>query len=145
MAAGSAWTQVTTTTCGGDGSWATSVQLPASGKVRAVFAGDATRPRLESAPVTVKVVPSMSLTSDKRRAKAGTSFAISGTLAPSQPRVQCLLERQVGNRWVTVQRKRINVRGGRYATKVRPKRAGLYRVSIIADGVTRRRTLRAIH
>ena len=145
MAGGSAWTQVTTTTCGGDGSWATSVQLPASGQVRAVFAGDATRPRLESAPVTVKVVPSMSLTSDKRRAKAGTSFAVSGTLAPSQPRVQCLLERQVGNRWVTVQRKRINVRGGRYATKVRPKRAGLYRVSIIADGVTRRRTLRAIH
>ena len=42
-AAGSAWTQVTTTACGLDGSWATSVQLPASGQVRAVFAGDATR------------------------------------------------------------------------------------------------------
>ena len=55
----------------------------------------------------------------------------------------CLLERQVGSRWVRVQRKRINVRGGRFATKVRPKTAGLYRVSIIADGVTRRRTLRA--
>jgi hypothetical protein len=145
MAAGSAWTQVTTTTCGIDGTWATSVQLPASGRVRAVFAGDATRARLESAPVTIKVVPSMSLTSDKRRAKAGTAFAISGTLAPSQPRVQCVLERQVGKRWVTVQRKRINVRGGRYSTKVKPKKAGLYRVSIIADGVTRRRTLRALH
>ena len=44
----------------------------------------------------------------------------------------------------TVQRKRINVRGGRFATKVRPKTPGLYRVSIIADGVTRRRTLRAL-
>jgi hypothetical protein len=145
MAAGSAWTQVTTTACGLDGSWATSVQLPASGQVRAVFAGDATRPRLESAPVTIKVVPSMSLTSDKRRATAGTAFALSGTLAPAQQRVQCLLERQVGSRWVTVQRKRIAVRGGRFKTTVRPKRAGLYRVSIIADGVTRRRTLRAVH
>jgi hypothetical protein len=145
LAAGAAWTQVTTTACGLDGSWATSVQLPASGHVRAVFAGDATRARLESAPVTVKVVPSMSLTSDKRRAKAGTAFALSGTLAPSQKRVQCLLERQVGKRWVTVQRKRIDVRGGRFKTKVRPKKAGLYRVSIIADGVTRRRTLRALH
>ena len=85
----------------------------------------------------------MSLTSDKRRAQAGTAFAVSGTLAPSQPRVVCLLERQVGSRWVTVQRKRINVRGGRFATKVRPTKPGLYRVSIIADGVTRRRTLRA--
>jgi hypothetical protein len=142
-AAGSAWTQVTTTACGFDGNWSTSVQLPASGQVRAVFAGDATRGRLESAPIAVKVVPSMTLTSDKRGAQAGTAFAIGGTLAPSQPRVQCLLERQVGSRWVTVQRKRINVRGGRFSTKVRPTRPGLYRVSIIADGVTRRRTLRA--
>jgi hypothetical protein len=145
MAAGSAWTWVTTIACGTDGQWATSVVLPASGQVRAVFGGDAARPRLESAPVAVKVVPSMSLTSDKRRAKAGTAFSVSGTLGPSQPRVQCLLERQVGNRWVTVQRKRINVRGGRFQTKVRPTKAGLYRVSIIADGVTRRRTLRALH
>jgi hypothetical protein len=110
-----------------------------------VFAGDAARGRLESAPIAVKVVPSMTLTSDKRRATAGSSFAISGTLAPSQARVQCLLERQVGTRWVTVQRKRIAVQGGRFKTSVRPTKAGLYRVSIVADGVTRRRTLRARH
>ena len=45
--------------------------LPASGQVRAVFGGDGTRPRLESAPVVVKVVPSMTLTTDKRRAQGG--------------------------------------------------------------------------
>ena len=67
------------------------------------------------------------------------------SVAPAQARVQCLLERRVGNRWVTVQRKRINVRGGSFQTKVRPKQAGLYRVSIVADGVVRRRTLRALH
>jgi hypothetical protein len=145
MAGGSAWSPVTTTACGLDGTWATSVQLPASGKVRAVFAGDATRARLESAPISVLVVPSMTLTSDKRRAKAGSSFAVSGTVAPSGPLVQCLLERQVGTRWVTVQRKRIAVRAGRFQTTVRPTKAGLYRVSIIADGVTRRRTIRAVH
>jgi hypothetical protein len=145
LTAGSAWSAVTTTACGLDGTWSTSVQLPASGKVRAVFAGDATRARLESAPLTVKVVPSMTLTSDKRRATAGSSFAVSGTLAPTQTRVQCVLERQVGSRWVTVQRKRINVRGGRFSTSVRPTKPGLYRVSVLADGVTRRRTLRALH
>jgi hypothetical protein len=144
-AAGSAWTQVTTTACGADGNWATSMLLPASGQVRAVFAGDVTRGRVESAPIAVSVVPSMTLTSDTRRAQAGSAFAVSGTLAPSQSPVVCLLERQVGSRWVTVQRKRINVRGGRFATKVRPTKPGLYRVSIIAAGVTRRRTLRARH
>ena len=143
--AGAAWTPLTTTAAGPDGTWAASVVLPASGHVRAVFAGDGARGRVESAPVTVRVVPSMALTTDKRRAKAGTAFAVSGVVAPAQSRVVCLLERQVGSRWVRVQRKRINVRGGRFATKVRPTRAGLYRVSIVADGVTRRRTLRSFH
>ena len=113
--AGSAWTQIGTTNAGPDGAWATSITLPASGQVRAVFGGDGTRPRLESAPVSIKVVPSMTLTTDKRRAKAGTAFAVSGTLSPAQGRVECLLERQVRNRWVRVQRKRINVRGGAYS------------------------------
>ena len=49
--AGSAWTQIGTTNAGPDGAWATSITLPASGQVRAVFGGDGTRPRLESAPV----------------------------------------------------------------------------------------------
>jgi hypothetical protein len=142
--AGSAWAPLASTAAGPDGAWAASVVLPASGQVRAVFPGDAARGRLESAPAPVRLVPTMSLTTDKRRARARTAFAVSGTLDPAQPRVVCLLERQVRRgRWVTVQRKRINVRGGRFATKVRPKTPGLYRVSIIADGVTRRRTLRA--
>jgi hypothetical protein len=143
--AGAAWAPVTTTTAGPDGAWTATVVLPSSGQVRAVFAGDAARGRLESAPINARVVPSMRLRTDKRRARAGTAFAISGVMAPSQPRVVCLLERHVRGRWRTVQRKRINVRGGRFATKVRPRTPGLYRVSIIADGVTRRRTLRARH
>ncbi len=58
--------------------------------------------------------------------------------------MQCLLERQVGNRWVTVQRKRINVRGGRFADQGAPEEGRACTASaIIADGVTRRRTLRA--
>ncbi|MDA0180734.1 N-acetylmuramoyl-L-alanine amidase [Solirubrobacter phytolaccae] len=142
--AGSAWTQISTTTAGPDGTWAVSVTLPASGQVRAVFAGDASRGRLESTPITVKVVPSLTLTTDKRRAKHNIAFAVSGVLTPSQPRVECVLEKQVKGRWTRVQRKRINVRGGRFATKVKPKTPGLYRVSIVADGVVRRRTLRAL-
>jgi hypothetical protein len=141
--AGSAWAQVATTTCGVDGTWAAGAVLPSSGQVRAVFAGDASRPRVESGAITVQVVPTMNLGIDKRRARAGASFAVTGTISPAQARVTCLLERQVGSRWATVQRKRIPVRNGAYATSVRPAKAGLYRVSMLADGVTRRTTLRA--
>jgi hypothetical protein len=144
MTAGSAWTQITTTACGPDGTWGTSAVLPSSGKVRAVFAGDSGRPRVESGAITVEVIPRMNLAVDKRRAQAGTAFVVSGTMSPAQPRVVCLFERQVRGRWRTVQSKRIAVSSaGAYATKVKPKTPGLYRVSIIAVGVTRRRTLRA--
>jgi hypothetical protein len=143
--AGGVFAQIAATSVGYDGAWTTTVVLPKSGKVRAVFAGDGARSRLESAPIAVKVLPSLAITTDKRRAKAGTAFALTGVLSPTQVRVVCLLERQVRGRWVTVQRKRINVRQSQIATTVRPKTPGLYRVSIIADGITRRRTIRALH
>src|SRR3954447_19738055 len=53
---GSAWPRVTPTSCAPDGSWAPSAVLPASGHVRAVFAGDGTRPRIRSAQFAVTVV-----------------------------------------------------------------------------------------
>ena len=142
--AGSAWTPVTTAAAGPDGAWVASIVLPATGQVRAVFGGDGARGRLESKPVNVKVVPTLTLIRDRRRARTGRAFGISGALAPAQPLVVCLLERYSRGRWVRVQRKRIDAHAGRYATKVRPKTPGLYRVSIIAEGVTKRRTIRAL-
>ena len=43
-----------------DGSWVTSVSLPYSANLRAVFPGDS-RPRMESKAVAVKVVPSLQI------------------------------------------------------------------------------------
>jgi hypothetical protein len=142
--AGSAWTKVGETVCAADGTWATTVALPASGQVRAAFPGDGTRPRLESSPFSVTVIPTLTLALAPRRAPAGSRVAVSGTLLPSEPRVQCVLERRVGSRWITVQRKRVSVRGGSYSTFVRPRTPGLYRVSVLATGTVRRRTLRAL-
>ena len=41
-----------------------------------------------------------------------------------------------------MQRKRINVRRGRYLTKIRMRSSGLYRVSVLTPGATSRRLLR---
>ena len=97
-----------------------------------------------SAAAGVKVIPTLTLTTDRRRAPAGTAVAVSGTIAPSPPRVQCVLERQVGRRWLPVQRKRVSVRGGRYATTVRPRLPGRHRVTVSAGGVTKSRLIRAV-
>jgi hypothetical protein len=143
-AAGAAWAPVATAPCAPDGRWQASAVLPSSGQVRAVFGGDATRPRVESPPIGVTVVPRVTVAS-ARRAPAGSRVAVSGSVAPAPARVRLTLERRVGRRWVRVGRRRsVAVAGGRYATSVRLPRAGLYRVTVSASGATRRRNLRAV-
>jgi hypothetical protein len=142
--AGSAWTPVATAVCGADGGWSASAVLPSSGKVRAVFGGDATRPAVHSSPVKVTVVPALSLTSATRRTTPGGRVAVSGAVSPAPARVTLTLERLVGRRWVRVRRRTVAVAGGRYATTVTLSRRGLYRVVVTASGATRSRQLRAV-
>ncbi len=140
----SAWEPVASAPCGLDGSWQASAVLPSSGRVRAVFAGDGTRPRVESPPIPVEVVPRLSVAS-ARRTGAGGRIAVSGSVSPAPSRVRVTLERRVGRRWVRVGRRRsVAVVGGRYATSVRLTRVGLYRVTVTASGAIKRRNLRAV-
>jgi hypothetical protein len=145
MAAGSAWTQLAGAACGPDGRWGVAVTLPGSGSLRAVFSGDATRPRLESGPVSITVVPKLTLALKPRKLRAGHVVGVTGTMLPAQSTmVECVVERRVGRRWKPVQRKRIAVRGGRFSTRIRERRAGLYRISIISPNATIRRLVRFV-
>jgi hypothetical protein len=142
--AGSAWAPVASALCGADGSWSASAVLPSSGRIRAVFAGDATRPPVQSPPVRVTVVPRLSLTSATRRTTPGGTIAVSGAVSPAPGRVTLTLERRIGRRWVRVRRRSVAVAGGRYASTVRLSRRGLYRVVVAASGATKSRQLRAV-
>ena len=75
---------------------------------------------------------------------SGRAIAVSGTVSPKPAtgRVEVRVERRIGRRWARVQRKRINVRGGRFLTRIRMRRAGLYRISVLVPGATQRRLLR---
>jgi hypothetical protein len=82
---------------------------------------------------------------EPRRVRAGEKVAVTGTLGPTWPqRIELLLEIKRRGRWVKVQRKKINVRSGGFTSVVRPKQPGLYRVSAIAPGATKRRLVRAV-
>jgi hypothetical protein len=143
---GAAFSRVAGTVCGPDGSWTASVPLTVSGLIRAAFTGDATRQALASSPIAIRVLPTLRLGLSSRRLRHGRSVAVSGTLfpRPSTGRVEVRLERLVGRRWVRVQRKRINVRGGRYLTRVKLRRAGLHRVSVLTPGATKRLKVRSL-
>ena len=122
--------------CAPDGSWATSAVLPASGHVRAVFAGDGARPQVISSQIAVSVVPALSLTSDRRRTPVGGTIGVSGTLSPAQPRVTLVLERLVGRPLGA--RVAAAARGAqrRVCDRVRLAHRGLYRVWIVSGGAS---------
>ena len=80
-----------------------------------------------------------------RRLRHGRAVAVSGTVfpTPTSGRVEVRIERLVRRRWKRVQRKRIVVRRGRYLTRVKLRRKGLHRVSVIVPGATKRLRVRA--
>jgi len=91
------------------------------------------------------VVPKLTLALSSRRLREGRVVGVSGTMLPAQSRlVVCTVERRVGRRWKRVQRKRIAVRGGKFSTRIRGRRAGLYRISISAPNATIRRQVRFV-
>jgi hypothetical protein len=143
QSAGSAWTRIAGAIAGADGLWSSSVQLPATGRVRAVFGGDASRPRQESAPITVRVVPSLTLAVATPRPRRRRAVNLSGTMSPPSALVTVLFERRVGRRWVKVQQKRIALAEGAFRSYVRPPVAGRYRLSVTGGGITRRRRISA--
>jgi N-acetylmuramoyl-L-alanine amidase-like protein len=141
-----AWQRLAGAVTNMDGSWSANVVVPETGRLRAAFPGDANRPPLQSKAVTITVLPLLTLALNTRRVRERRRVAVSGEMAPRPAggRVTCILERRLRGRWVRIQRKRINVRGGRYATPVRLPRAGLYRITVTAPGATKRTYVRAV-
>jgi hypothetical protein len=140
---GSAWTRIVSATCDADGRWASGVTLTGSASLRAVFPGDRARPRLESAPIAVRVIPSLKLAVNRTRVRRRRAVRLEGTISPPTSRVTVTFERRVGRRWIRVQSKRIAVRDGAFTSIVRPPLRGRYRVSVTAGNVTRRRRILA--
>jgi N-acetylmuramoyl-L-alanine amidase len=143
---GGTWQPVGSASTGADGSWTSVAAVPASGLVRAVFEGDPGRGPLRSPGLSVTVLPRLTLQLSARRIHRRASVRVRGTLnpPPAGNRVLCILERQVAGRWVVVGRKRIDVRGGGFDTRVRPRLAGLHRITISAPGATKRLQVRVV-
>jgi hypothetical protein len=144
--AGSAFSQIGSALANGDGSWAASIVVPATGTLHARFPGNATHALMDSAPVDVTVLPTIALGLSSTRLRHGKTLAVSGVVSPGTLTTATVLyERQVGKVWKRVTKKQIKVTRGRYLTRRRMPTPGLYRVTIAAGGVTKAKRFRVLH
>jgi hypothetical protein len=137
------WTRAGSTVCSVDGSWRLPVELRASGRLRAVFAGDATRARLESVPRKITVIPQLNIKLGRSRMRLGQSVQASGGASPAT-NVQITLDRRVRRHWVRERRRLLRVRNGTYHVRLHPHRRTKYRVTVKVGSVQRHRLLRVL-
>ncbi len=136
-----AWATVATAVAAADGTWRATVELPATGRLRAVFAGDVTRARLESAPRDVTVLARLNLALDRNRIRLGQRVNFSGVADPAT-HVRLTLQLRSRRRWLTARRRLIRVRAGTYRAFVRPRGRGKYRITAQVGRIVRRRTIK---
>jgi hypothetical protein len=145
LQAGAAWELIDTVPAAADGSWAASLVPDGSGRVRAVFPGDGSRAAIAAAPLRITVNPTLALNISKPLVRRGTRIDITGTVGPTAPqKVHVVLERHGGRGLQTIVDKRVRVRNGSFRTFVRPALRGRYRLTVQAQGTTKRRSLRAL-
>jgi hypothetical protein len=108
-----------------------------------VFAGDGTRPRLESAPRRVTVLARLNLSLDRARLRRGWRVRASGVADPAT-HVRISLRRRSRRGWVTERKRTIAVRDGVYRIRLRPRFRGRYRISSQVGRVVRRRSLTVV-
>ena len=139
--AGSAFSPITTVRAAADGTWATTLDLPQTGTIRARFPGDGARPAMESTSVRVKIVPLLDMTVSKTHLRRGRELAISGILwsRANEARVDVLIERKVRGRYQKVRLRHAKVTDHRYLRSLRPGTPGLYRITVSVPGARQRR------
>jgi hypothetical protein len=143
--AGSAFSPLVRVYCAADGQYATTLDIPQTGMIRARFPGDATRAPLESGSVRIRVVPSLSMAVSRRRLRRRRRFSVSGTVAPAgETQVKVNLHRKVRGRYRLVRSRRVALSEGRYRRSFRPTRPGLYRVTVRLRGTRVRQYVRVL-
>jgi len=143
QSAGSAWTPIATASAGAEGSWHAVITLPASGRLRVVFAGDGARPRQESLPREVTVLARLNLSLDRSRIRHGRSVSVNGGATPAE-RVRLVLERRVRKRWIRERSRSLRVVDGVWRVRLKPRSTGKYRITVRVGSVHRRRILKVL-
>jgi hypothetical protein len=131
---GGTFSTLATTTTATNGSWVASVAVARNGTWRALYAGDRAHASAVSPRIAVDVAPALALAPLAAAVHPGQAFTVSGTIAPAKPRLTVLLERRIGGRFRVGARRAVALVGAGFATTLRARAAGRYRVRVAFAG-----------
>lgn len=139
------WDAIGAATADADGHWSAEVTVPRGGVLRAVASGDGATSVIVSRSTAVTVLPRLTAGLSRSRISRGGVVTVRGAIepVPADGRVAVYLQRRHRRGWVTVRRRSLRVRGGRFQAHLRLPVRGLYRVSVGAPGAVERGLVRA--
>lgn len=129
----SGWRTAWRATSGDDGGFTVKVGARLSHQLRVRYAGQPGRAGATSKPVSLVIVPELSLQRSASRRPVGQAVTLSGTVQPSKTRLVLVVERRLGrtkSRGVV----KLGTRRGRFAKAYRFRSAGLYRFYVSFPG-----------
>jgi hypothetical protein len=141
---GSAWSRVAGGRCAADGSWEAQVEVGASGLLRAVFAGEGGHGRMESSPLSLTVLPRLTIGLTKTRLRLGRTVTVDGTAELADTVSLVLESRTRRGRWKRERTRALSVQEGVWEVRLRPRRRTRYRVTATAGPIYRRRRFRVV-
>jgi hypothetical protein len=133
LAAGG-WAQLGEVATAADGTWSFSVPTTRSATFRARFAGDVSSPPLESPARRVAVAPLVTAAATRSRVRRDAAFRLVGRSTPAQAVVEVLAWRRVRGTLRFAARFGSIERGARFASTLRLRRTGLYRLQARTRG-----------
>jgi hypothetical protein len=135
------WLPLGRATTDATGVWSADLALPGTGTVRASYA-----PEGLTALLSVYVEPLATVLFSTKLVTAGAWLPVTGTYAPNPAplRAQVVVERLSKGRYTRDSRQTITVRGGRYGFRLRLRKPGTYRVSVVIGATRIRRTVRVL-
>ena len=135
---GGASAVVATATCAADGRWSTDIAISATGTAQARYAGDASRPPLQSPLLDITVKPELVFEVNRRHLRRGRKLKLRGLVDPAPDTVTLKWERKVGTRYKRIRQRTLRVTDGRFKATLRPKRPSLFRVTVKTPGARQR-------
>ena len=140
---GDEWQTFSGATVNSDGTWAVTVGVGVSGRLRALHPADGIHDEQASFPLVITILPALTLSASPQQLFLGDTTTVSATVQPATvPKGRLVYQRYQRKRWRLVDRHTVRFTDGAWSEPFTPEKPGRYRVCLAVGDVVVRRYFR---